>query len=95
MKVVAAIMVAIVMCAGVAYAGPCCGKSSSNDPATQTVKTVGNTAQTAVSGTSNVAETSVTDTVNAPGTAITAVKDTANTAFRGADKAIKTLTGEE
>ena len=84
------VIIAVFACAGFAY-----GAGSSDDPATETVRTVGSTAQTAVSGTVSVAEMSVTDTAETPMTALTAVKDTASTAFRGADRAIKSITGEE
>jgi hypothetical protein len=65
------------------------------DVGTETVGTVTSTAKSAVDGTAKVVETSVSDTVAAPKTAIQAVKDTANTALKGADAAMKAITGED
>ena len=60
-----------------------------------TAETVTDTAQSTVRGTAEIAQASATDTVDAPATAIQAVKNTAHTALSGADKAIKSFTGQE
>ena len=93
-KRIAVVILALLACAGIAYAANGDKKATQGDLGKETVGTVTSTAESAVSGTANVAKTSVSDTVETPKTAIQAVKDTANTAFSGADKAIKAITGE-
>ena len=91
---IAAVIVAIFVSIGAAYAADNGKKVSSGDFGKKTVSTVTDTAQSAVKGTANIAKTSVNDTIAAPKTAIQAVKDTANTAFSGMDAAIKPYTDD-
>lgn len=91
---IVAVIAAMFVCVGAAYAADNVKKVSSGDFGTKTVSAVADTAQSAVSGTANVAKTSVSDTVAAPKTAIQVVKDTANTALSGMDAAIKTFTDD-
>ena len=96
-KFAAVVVLALFVCAGIAYAASECATTPSKgkDLGTKTVDTVTDTAKSAVNGTKNIAETSVKDTVAAPKTAIQAVKDTANTALKGTDAVMKTITGED
>jgi len=87
-------VLSLFICVGMVYAACGCKRTLRGDTGKEAINTIASTAQSAADGTANVAKTSVNDTVDAPKTAIQAVKDTANTAFSGADKAIKTVTGE-
>lgn len=92
LAVSAAVVLVLVACG---YAAIESAKNEPTDPVTGTVMTVGDTTQAAVEGTADIVETAATDTGETPMTAIDAVKDTAGAALEGADKAIKTITGEK
>jgi len=91
---VTAAVLALFVCAGIAYAADDSAKTSS-DVGRKTVDTVTDTAKSAVDGTTDTIKASVSDTVAAPETAIQAVKDTANTALNRTDAVMKSITGEK
>ncbi|GEM_PF-3959569 len=86
---------AILLLAGLLYASDEYAGSAKSEFGRKTVDTVTDTTKSAVSGTEKIATTSVSDTIAMPGTAIQAIKNTANTALKGTDAAMKTLTGED
>ena len=88
-------VIAVFVCAGIAYAADTGAEGPQTEFGKKTVNTIADTAKSAVSGTNKIAEDSVSDTIAAPGTAMQAVKDTANTALKGTDAAMKSLTGED
>ena len=95
MKKLTVVILAVLMFVGIAYAETQDTKDWQSDVSKKTAGAVTDTAESAVDNTANIAQTSVTDTGSTPATAIDAVKDTGDTALKGADKALKTLTGND